>query len=340
MPRLLDDRFKDQGNAPLVASDAVLAEGQRIRDALAAGTYGNQPVAAAAAERGTDSGTFGIPQGDAEHERQFGNSFFNQPTMWEQNQNPAQLRQTLRLDELKTRAAAGKLALERAQNEGPTKDAYAKAQLEHELAATEAIGGTTRFKHLQDAATMKHVTGFADYMTSAPPVNSPDYRNYVLAGVHAFPRVAGTAWGKTTLGQIGQEHDTIAALKAQLPEGFDISSVGMGRRGATVRLKPTGGDVALEKDAKGLGLTLGRIRNPVNAQVGRRDDKGKWVGDEKGNLVRVEGPKGAMITMPATEYERLGGKYSGATESARKGGTTQGATKHLGTYNPATGTFE
>lgn len=264
---------------------------------------------------------------DAIAEKRYGGSFFDQPSHWDAAfgpQNARQLREQVNLENLTTLAAQRRLELEQAQRRAPTQDALLEAQLEHQLASTAAIGSDKRFQLRKDAETMGHVSGFSDYLLEAPPVDSPQYAPYILQGVKKFPRVASTAWGKNVLGRIAQEHDTIAGLTSKIPLGFEVDSVTLGGKNPTVTAKSQDADIEGELK-KGYGLTLGQVRNPVGAEVGKRvrsaDGKSdEFVGDPKGNLVRIEDGEGKKITMSSAEYERYGGKFSPETIAARGGG--------------------
>jgi hypothetical protein len=304
---LIDELLKPRVNpfptnaaGALVNPDYVQKEGQRIRDSLAAGSFGT------GANLRTEPGPITVVSPSSPGDGQA-------PTIWEQsawNQNPSQQREALSLDILRSTASQRKFDLERDQARAPVLNAYDQAKLDHEMAATGAIGGALAFRQAQDAQSMQHVTGFAQHMQNAPPVNSPAYAPYVLQGVMKYPRMATTAWGKETLGKLAQEHDTISDLMGKVPGGFDLSSVTVGANGKpSVTMKPTDADEELAKSAKGYGLTLDQIRNPVGAEVGKRGPKG-FEGDEKGDIVRVENGEGKKVTMSVKEYQRLGGTFS------------------------------
>jgi len=312
---LIDELLKPRVNpfptnaaGALTNPDYVQKEGQRIRDSLAAGTFGT------GANLRTEPGAITVVSPSSPGDGQA-------PTVWEQgawNQDTGQLRRELNLDILRTTAAQRKLDLEQSQRNAPVLSALDQAKLDHEMAATGAIGGAQAFRQAQDAQSMQHVTGFAQHMQNAPPVNSPQYAPYVLQGVMKYPRMATTAWGKETLGKLAQEHDTISDLMGKVPGGFDLSSVTVGANGKpSVTMKPTDADEELTKSAKGYGLTLDQIRNPVGAEVGKRGPKG-FERDEKGDIVRVENGEGKKVTMSVKEYLRLGGSFS-PEGAARRG---------------------
>lgn len=331
---LIDELLKPRVNpfptnaaGQLINPAAVQAEGERMRAGFADGSLGGPNVAISGpngdvtnyrpyAAPGTPPGQITIaPNSRADEAAASIASGWNQQS-W--TQNPAQLREGLNLDILRTKAAQGKLDLERDQSRNPILNAYDQARLDHERAATGAIGGAQAFRQAQDAQSMQHVTGFAQHMQNAPPVNSPAYAPYVLQGVMKYPRMATTAWGKETLGKLAQEHDTISDLMGKVPGGFDLSSVTVGANGKpSVTMKPTDADEELAKSAKGYGLTLDQIRNPVGAEVGKRGPKG-FEGDEKGDIVRVENGEGKKVTMSVKEYQRLGGTFS-PEGAARRG---------------------
>lgn len=285
---------------------------------------GLRPASAAQLDPNAPPAQYVEPPRDAEYLRKFGTSFFNQPSMWNQSFGPQtthQLREQVNLENLTTLAAQRKFDLQRSQQQAPIQDALQIAQLQHQNAATAALGSEKRFQLQKDAETMGHVSAFSDYLLAAPPVDSPEYASYILQGVKKYPRVASTAWGKQVLGRIAQEHDTIAGLTAKIPSGFDVESVTLGNKNPTVTAKRQDADIEAELK-KGYGLTLGQVRNPVGAEVGKRvrsaDGKSdEFVGDPKGNLVRVEDHEGKKITMSAAEYERFGGKYSPDTIASR-----------------------
>lgn len=245
-------------------------------------------------------------------------SFFNQPSLWEQNRSRYDVEEELNLDNLRTRAAAGRFALERAQARAPQEDRLLDAQI-------NASGSHDRFLREQDQQTLQHTAGFFNHMSdpNAPKPNDPGYDQHLLAGILKNPRFVETTGGKQFLERLAKTNDThtsVADLKKLMPAGFDVASVNMGPRGQSVTMKPVDEDAALEKSAKDYGLTLGRIRAPINAEVGRRGKKGEviggkdvsggFIGDEKGDIVRVENAEGKQVALPVAEYLRLGGKLS------------------------------
>jgi hypothetical protein len=308
------DPFPTNDQGQLVNPDYIQKEGDRIRASIAAGTYG-----AGTQQQGATAPII-APVAPGVTTGPFGDSFFHQPSMWEQNQNPAQLRQGLKLSELVTSAASHKFALEEAQKNAPVKDAYELAKLAHETAATNAVGSTATFHRNQDAQVMQHVTGFADYMQGAPPVDSPDYAPYVLQGVKQFPRIAATGWGKQTLGKIAQEHDTIAGLTAQIPPGFEVSSV---TAGGGKQTKVSAQRIGGAADAKTFKSTYGFPKTALDdatVLVGNYDPNTRqFKQDNNGTHVSVttSGDKGKTAIMTTSAYESNGGKYSGDTKKAR-----------------------
>lgn len=284
---------------------------------------GTRPASAAQLDPNAPPAQYVEPARDAEYLRKFGNSMFEAPpitSMWDSAFGGGSPRSQLRLQELTTLAAQRKLDLENTQRRTPMEDELLRARLEHQNASTDAIGQTEHLKRRLDSETMGHVTGFADFLKDAPPVNSPQYAQFILQGVKQFPRVATTQWGKDTLKRIAQEHDTIQDLTSRLPPGFDVSSVTVNSGGRpSVTMKPTGGDEHLEKQAKDTyKLGLGEIRNPVRAEVGSIDPATKgFSGNPKGDVVRLKNAEGKDVLMSTAEYEKFGGKYSGETLAAR-----------------------
>lgn len=239
---------------------------------------------------------------------------FNVP---DPNLNPAILRRDLRLDELVSHAAIRKAEL----NREPIKDAFAQAQLEHEQAATAAIGATNLRQIKKDAEAMRHVAGFENYMLNAPEEGTPEYDQYVRSGIARFPAIVTTAHYASHLPKLGQAHD-MAALAKQLPEGSEI----------------TGGEIGGGKQSH---LTFKRTP-PQAVEVGDYNaDKKVFTRNNKGKDVSIRDAKGKVTIMKTDEYEQLGGQYSPETAAERAGTTAKKAgVKHLGTYNPETGNFE
>lgn len=309
---LIDELLKPRVNpfprnaaGALVNPDYVQTEGQRIRDSLGAGTFGNQPIAS----RNATVATPAIAVAPVPELTEFSQEAWNQ--------SPGQLRRDLNLDILRTTAAQRKLDLEQSRTNAPVLNAYDQAKLEHELAATAAIGATETGRLQRDARSMKHIAGFSDYMVNAPEEGTPEFDTYVKKGIVKFPGILNTKWGAQHLPLIGKTHDTIAGLKSQLPEGFNLTSVTVGANGKpSVTMKPTDLDAELEKAAKGYGVSLDQVRNPIGAEVGRKGPDGAFVGDEKGDIVRINGPDNKKVSMSVKEYQRLGGTFSpeGATK--------------------------
>lgn len=317
------DPFPRDAEGRLINPDYIKTEGERILAQIAARQYGSQPQQDKPIP---ESPVYTPPVRDPMSERQFGTSFFQPSVSWDQSfgreQNPAQLRNALKLDDLRTIAMQRKLDLEESQRRAPVRAALQDAELAHKLASTAVLGKATSFRQRQDASTMEQISGFAEYMDAAPTVDSPEYAPFVLAGVKKFPRMAATAWGKETLKNIAQEHDTIQDLASRLPKGFDVASISVNSRGRpTLTAKQGVDDKELAEELKtGYKLTLGQIRNPVGAEVGRIDPATKaFVGDPKGDMVRVRNGEGETVSMAAAEYERFGGKYSPETTAAREG---------------------
>lgn len=348
MPKFFDTQYTDPaldpGRPSLVAPTAVTTEGDRIRAALAAGSYGNQPVAAAEAAKPI-GGVTPLPT-DAEYQRKFGDSFFNQPSMWEQNQNPAQLRRDLLLDELRSTAAQRRFDLENSQTEAPLRNRLLQAQI-------NASGSHDRFLQAQDAQTLEHTHGFFNDLLhpNAPSPQDPGYRNYVLNSLVRNPRFAETPGGQHILNKLSDVHDThlsVADVKKNLPAGFDLASIHTGANGQSYTVKPSTGGMDVAEELKtNYGLKPGDLGNPTAVKIGSVSPTGGFSGNAKGDFVQIVRSNGTgAVIMPIADYERLGGKYSPGTQAARgavaAAASPSGipAAKHLGTYNPETGEFD
>lgn len=317
MPRR--DSFPTDADGRLINPDYIRDEGVRIMEAIAAGQGASNPTDA------TFSATNSAAQRPTESDwnynmRTFGSGFApKQTSAWDQSfgapRSPRALREALSLEDLTSRAAERRAKLEQTQREAPLKEALAIAKLNHQRAATSVLGESSRLRSRLDADTMGQVSGFADYMHGAPDVGTDEYAKYVLSGLRKFPRIATTKWGKDTLDGIAQEHDTISRLRDQIPEGFDIKTMSIGKNQSSVSLQKKGGDVTKElKD--GYDLTPGQITNPIKVEIGKNVD-GSFAGDDKGDVVRIEKPDGSKVMMSIKEYERFGGKFSPETLEAR-----------------------
>lgn len=318
------DPFPRDADGRLINPDYIRDEGVRIMEAIAAGQGASNPTDATfsatnpAAQRPTESDwNFNM--------RTFGSGFApKERSIWDQSfgggaRSPRAMRDALNLEDLTSRAAERRMKLEQSQREAPLKEALAIAKLQHQRASTAVLGQSSRLKSKLDSDTMGHISGFAEYMHNAPEVGTEDYSKYVLGGLRKFPRVATTRWGKETLDGIAQEHDTISRLREQIPEGFDVKTMSIGKNQSSVSLQKKGGDVAKElKD--GYDLTTGQITNPIKVEVGKNVE-GTFAGDEKGDVVRIEKPDGSKVMMSIKEYERFGGKLSPETLAARGEGT-------------------
>jgi hypothetical protein len=317
--------FPRDASGKLVNPDYIQKEGQRIRDSLAAGTYGDQPVAAA---RGPGEITVAPASGLLQDQPPI---TFDQAS-W--NQSPGQLRQQLKLDELRSTAALRKAEVERL----PITDAYDRARLAHEEAATAAIGATNLRQIQKDATAMQHIAGFENYMLNAPEPGTPEYEKYVRKGIAKFPALLTTAHGAAHLPKLGQEHD-LASLAKQLPEGFEITGmeVGGGKQ-SRITAKPI--DASTDKDFKAIYGFPKSALAVSDVKVGDLDPvTSRFTRNNKGTHVAVTAPDGKTATMTVEAYEAAGGKYSGETAKAR-GAKSASNVKHLGTYNPETGNFE
>lgn len=317
MPRLLNNQFTDPaldpGVAPLVAPAAVTTEGDRIRAALAAGTYGNQPIQAVNATVAPGGVTPTVS--DTEPTGRFGTSFFNQPSIWEQNQDPAQLRQNLQLDTLKTLAAQRKFDLESSRAEAPMKDALLQAQ-------TDAAGAHDRFSQFQDAETLRHTAGFFNHLSNpnAPAPNSPNYAPYVMQGLIKNPRFADTAGGKDYLKRITETadaHTSVDDLKKQLPEGWTVKriEVGGGKQSHLIA-EPPGTAANIPKELAKYALTPAQFENPASVAV--VDASGK--GSNSGNFVQLTTVDSAgqpkKVVMPKAAYLGFGGALASESSGA------------------------
>lgn len=307
--------FRPAGNAfprnaagQLIDPAAVQTEGARINASLDAGTYGSQP------QRIAPAGGGGVTIVPASSTVNPSDSFFFEPSMMEQNRNRYDIRQDLKLDELRTTAALRKAELERQ----PIRDAFAEAQLAHEQAATAALGATNARQVRNDATAMQHIAGFENYMVAAPQPGTKEYDNYVRKGLAKFPAILTTKYGANHIPKLGQEHD-IAALAAQLPEGFEITSVTAGGgKQSHVTAKRIG--ATEERDLKtDYGITPEQIKHPTGVVVGTPDPDNptKFKQSNTGTHVAITTGKGTTVVMPTSTYEKFGGIYSGETAKAR-----------------------
>lgn len=296
---------------------AVAAEGQRIRDSIAAGTYGNQPELAKAAAAGTPQITV-APNSGTGIEGNFGAS--GQPfeqASW--NTDPWQQREDLSLDVLRTTAAKHKFDLEQAQLNAPLESRLLQAR-------ADATGAHQAFIEAQDAAALEHTTGFLNTLAhpNAPSPSDPGYERYVLSALIKNPRFAHSAGGREILKELSKTHDThlsIEDLKKLIPTGYEAKTfeIGAGKQ-SHVTVSKIGGDAkAIAAELKnGYGLTQGQIENPTFVQVGDLGADGRTLTPtHTGSTVHVKRGDGTMATMSTEEYERFGGKYSPETAAAR-----------------------
>ena len=197
------------------------------------------------------------------------------------------------------------------------KEELAREKIEHEAASTIAAGAAERFRVAKDKETMGHIVGFADHMGKAPPVETPEYSQHVLAGVKKYPRMATTQWGKETLGKIAEEHDTIAGLNSRIPEGFEVDSLTVGANGRQSRLtaKRAGAKSAgkldklasiVEGDLAKAGIRPDEFSQRANVRRGRINNgvfSNSYTGAESGKHVAFE-VDGTTYTMPLDEFTR------------------------------------
>lgn len=290
---LLDDLIANAANRdPATFKDApaaVTTEGDRIRASLAAGTYGNQPQQAKDAAAGTPQITVAPNSGVVNAS----DNFFSQPSIWQQNQNPAQLRSQLKLDDLVTTAASHKFALEQAQKNAPVQDAYQQARLAHEQAATAAIGATKLRAVQKDAEAMNAVTNFENAMLTAGEPGTPEYDANVRKAIANNPAILTTKYGMQHIPNIAKEHDL--AMKAK--------------------------DLQTKTDAVDFKATYGFPKsalNQSNVAVGNFDPATNQLKqDNNGTHVSVTTPKGDKAIMTIEAYKANGGKLSPETEAAR-----------------------
>jgi hypothetical protein len=260
-----------------------------------------------------------------------------------------QLRDDLNLENLRSLAAQRKLNLENAPIENALKNRLTEAR-------TAAAGVHTRYQMAQDAQALEHTHNFISAMMdpNAPAAGDPEHANYVLRNLAANPAFAKTSGGQKLLASIAAGHDvgqSITDLAANIPEGFDVSSVRAGGgKTSYIVAKPKNPEAAMAKELKtGYGLTPDQIRNPVGLAVGTLSSGGLFKGSHTGDTVQLtKGDK--KIFMSTKAFERYGGQYGAETTAARSAGVSGAAavapgqtpapTKHLGTYNPSTGEFD
>lgn len=305
MPRLFDQRFQDHGNPPMVAPEAVATEGNRILESIAAGTYGSQP------QRETPAGGGGVTPtaSDTDPTGRFGTSFFNQPSLWQQNRDPAQLRQDLRLEELTTRAAAGKFALEEAQRRAPVLEDLNVAKLAHQEAATRAIATHEKTLLEHDTAGFNATHNFlADlHAPGAPSPGDPAYANFFKSVLVKNGDIVHSKGGRELIRVLGEKHDaatSVADLASQLPPGYTPTSIEVGGGKQThITAKPPAID-------KAHAVTVGNV-----------DSKGNFKGDNKGTHVKLTYSDGNTKDkiLSIDEYKQLGGQFSPETAKARGG---------------------
>lgn len=315
-----DEPFPKNEQGRLINPAAVEAEGERIRQAIAAGTYGSLPGQAAAAAVGAPQ----ITVAPVSQDPFAGLTGFDQAS-W--NIDPAQQRRDLELDVLRTTAAKHKLDLEQEAANAPTKSRLLQAQ-------ADAMGAHERFLEDNNAQTLEHTAGFFNAMAdpNAPRRRDPGYVQYVYDALDKNRAFARTPGGREILRQMAADQKSslsIDDMKSQIPEGFKAASVSIGSDGKErMTIKPVAADdVALEKESKSAyKLTLGQIRNPTAVEVGktvaRPDGTKGFDGDEKGNIVRVKNGQGIWVPMSVDEYQKFGGKFSPQTISARGGNAT------------------
>lgn len=340
-PNDIYDQFGPSGApaAPDAVTPAIIAEGARIRASLANGTYGTGAIPNQASPAVTVVAPTPLIQGN------FGASGMD----WSQadwGKTGSQLFRDARLDDLRQQAEQRKLANEQAIREAPLQDQLLSAR-------ANAAGAHTRFLQGKDLETLQHTANFFNDLShpDAPSPASPDYTRYVWNSLSRNPGFANTAGGRGILEAMakGQAvHNSVADLAGKLNDfgpGFEIAggTIGAGNQ-STIRVQPKGVDQAKELRST-YGLTSANIKNPVQLTVGRIDPKLGFVGDDTGDYVKMKGPKGNTVTMPAAAYEGYGGTYSPATTALRTGPQAAApvatpAAKHLGTYNPKTNEFE
>lgn len=292
----------DQG--ALTNPDYVQSEGERIRNSLAAGTYGEQPLQAATAQAGGTPPITVVGTREIEPPRSF----------WDMNMSQGEILRDTRLENLRSLAAQRRAEIEQI----PLKNDLLQAQI-------DATGAHQRFLENQDAATLGHTAGFLDYLShpNSPAMGTPEFANYFLSGLRKYPRFAGTPGGRELLQEVAKNHDahqTIADLTGQIPGGFEIASgeIGGGKQ-SHINVRPTGTGT-VEELKRSYGITPGQIKTPINLVVGDFDPTTKqFVGSNTGKFVRFGNGKGDTITMPTADYERYGGGYSDATAKARQG---------------------
>lgn len=276
---------------------------------------------------------------------------------WAENQNPAQLRESLNLDILRSKATQNRMAIEQAETMNPLQTRLAQARI-------NATGAHQNFMEYQDAQALEHTANFLNDMAdpNAPAPNSPGYAQHVMGSLIRNPRFAHSAGGREMLKELARTHDThlsVEDLRKQLPEGFGPSNIRIGPNGVSMSVSPVGNDVGKELGSK-YGLKLGDFKNPASIAVGDFErTTGKdgntitnFKGSDTGKFVRITKSDGkGSVTMPVAEFEALGGQYSPET-LAKRGGVQGNATgaagvvpattgvKNLGRYNPSTGNFE
>ncbi len=110
----------------------------------------------------------------------------------------------------------------------PLKEQLLQGQIEHQAASTIAAGAAERYKQSMDLASMDDQVNFLHHMENAPAPGTPEYQKHVLLGLDKYPHVLTTQFGKDLVTNLGQTNDTIAALKAQIPEDFKVKTITAG----------------------------------------------------------------------------------------------------------------
>lgn len=311
---LIDELLKPRTNpfptnaaGALINPPAIQAEGQRMAAGFADGSLGGPNVAISGpngdvtnykpyAPPGTPPGLITVaPNSRADEAAASIAAGWNQDA-W--NQNPSQQRENLNLDILRTTAAQRKFDLEQGQKNAPVLDAYAQAKLNHENAATAAIGATHLRQVQKDTSTMAAVTNFEKAMLTAGEPGTAEYDANVRNAIAKNPAILMTKYGMQHIPNIAKEHDLAAKAKA-LQTKTDASE-----------FKST------------YGFPASAIQQST-VQVGNYDPATKTLKqDNKGTHVSVTTPAGKKAVMTTQAYEANGGKYSGETAAARASAPT------------------
>lgn len=305
---LIDELLKPRVNpfptnaaGQLINPPAVQTEGQRMAAGFADGSLGGPNVVASStngdvnnyrpAAPGTLPGLITVaPNSRADEATQSIAAGWNQAT-W--TQNPAQLREDLNLDVLRTNAAQRKFDLLQAQKNAPVLDEYAQAKLNHEVAATAALGATHLRQVQKDASTMQAVTNFEKAMMTAGEPGTPEYDANVRNAIAKNPAILMTKYGMQHIPNIAKEHDLAAKAKALQTKTY------------ASEFKAT------------YGFPASAISQST-VQVGNYDPATKTLKqDNNGTHVSVTTPAGKQAIMTTQAYEANGGKYSDETAKAR-----------------------